>query len=295
MRLLFRQLLFLGFAASFLHAGPISFNTAMPVHEGGIVVRQQAVWVQMHQDPSSLDREMDVFLFPFTLVYGATSNLAVMGNFPYLDKELGMGSGGVVRENSGWGDLTTVARYEIFERNRLGQTVRGALFAGLEWPTGKDDEIDSLGLLPPDLQVGSGSFDLIVGTVWTAQWLSFQIDADLLYTRNNEANNFKFGDVVREDLSFQYRLWPRGLSPHGVPSYVYGVLEANSLYQFQNEISDVGDEDSGGYQLFLTPGVQWVSRRTVLDLAVQLPTIQNLHGDALKTDFQLVAGFQILF
>lgn len=277
-----------------LLAAPISFNTALPVHEGGLLFRGQGVWMRMHDDPSPMGREMDVAAVPSVLVYGATSKLALMGVFPYMDKRLAIKSTGAVRRTSGLGDIMTVARYEVFARSATGRTARGALFAGLKWPTGKDDDADALGPLPRPVQLGSGSFDPFVGTVWTAQWLDMQVDADLSYQRNTEANDFRFGDTLAQNASLQYRLWPRSLAA-GVPSYLYGVLELNNVYQAKNEAAGVRDADSGGYQLFLTPGLQWVSKRAVIELAAQLPVVQELNGSALKTDRRLMGGVRVWF
>ena len=278
-----------------LHAAPISFNTALPVHEGGLLFRGQAIWMRMHDDPSPLGREMDVVAVPSVFVYGATSKLALMGVFPYMEKKLNIRSMGATRESSGLGDIMTLARQEIFARNEAGQTMRGSLFAGVKWPTGRSKESDSLGPLPKPVQLGSGSYDPIVGTVWTLQSLSGQLDADLSYQRNTWANDFKFGDVIMQDISFQYRLWPRTLEAEGVPGYLYGVFEAGNVYQAKDEASGIKDENSGGYQLFLTPGVQWVTKRAVLEAAVRLPAVQELNGQALRTDHQLIGSIRFWF
>lgn len=274
-------------------AAPISFNTALPVHEGGLLFRGQGVWTRMHDDPSPAGREMDVVAAPVVLVYGATSKLALMGVFPYLNKALNFPHQ-APRRASGLGDIATLGRYEIFERSRRGYTARGALFAGIEWPTGADEESDALGTLPKPVQLGSGSFDPFFGTVWTSQWLNLQLDADLSYQRNTEANDFRFGDVLAQNASLQYRLWPRSLDA-GVPSYVYGVLELNNVYQAKNEAAGVSDPDSGGYQLFITPGLQWVAKRVVIEVAAQLPVVQELNGNALRTDWRLLGGFRVWY
>lgn len=279
----------------FIEAAPISFNTALPVHEGGLLFRGQGIWMRMHNDPSPMGREMDVAAVPSVLVYGMTSKLALMGIFPYLDKKLAIKSTGAVRRASGLGDIMTVGRYQVFAQNSPGQTTRGAVFAGLKWPSGTSAESDALGVLPHPVQLGSGSYDPIFGTVWTGQWLAFQVDADISYQKNTEANDFKFGDVLEQNLSFQYRLWPRLLDAEGLPSYLYGVLEANNIYQGKNKAGGIGDDDSGGYHLFLTPGLQWVSRRTVFELATQLPVVQSLNGTALKTDYRLTGSFRFWF
>lgn len=278
-----------------LRAAPISFNTALPVHEGGLLFRGQAIWMRMHDDPSPMGREMDVLAVPSVLVFGATSKLALMGVFPYVDKRLNIRSLGVSREASGLGDIMTIARQEVFARNRAGRTARGALFAGIKWPTGGSKESDASGPLPKPVQLGSGSYDPIVGTVWTLQSLSGQLDADLSYQRNTRADDFKFGDVITQDISFQYRLWPRTLEAEGVPGYLYGVLEAGNVYQAKDEAGGIKDEDSGGYQLFLTPGVQWVTKRAVLEAAARLPAVQELNGQALKTDYQLIGSVRLWF
>lgn len=278
-----------------LRAAPISFNTALPVHEGGLLFRGQAAWMRLHDDPSPMGREMDVAAVPSVFVYGVTSKLALMGVFPYMDKRLKIASMGATREASGLGDIMTIAREEIFQWNGTGRTVRGSLFGGVQWPTGRSKESDASGLLPKPVQLGSGSYNPIVGTVWTMQWLSAEVDADFSYQRNTWANDFKFGDMIAQDVSFQYRLWPRTLEAEGVPSYLYGVLEANNTYQAKNEAAGAKDDNSGGYQLFMTPGVQWVTRRFVLEAAAQLPAVQELNGQALKTDYQLIASARLWF
>lgn len=278
-----------------LQAAPISFNTALPVHQGGLLFRGPGVWMRLHDDPSPMGRAMDVAMVPSVLVYGATAKLALMGVFPYLDKRLAVKSTGAVRRASGLGDIMTVGRYEVMARSGPGRTARGAVFAGLKWPSGRSAESDALGLLPPSVQLGSGSYDPVFGTVWTGQWLAFQVDADVSYRRNTNANGFKFGDQLEQNVSLQYRLWPGSLAAERLAGFLYGVLEANTLYQAKNEAGGVADGDSGGTQLFLTPGLQWVSKRAVLELATQLPAVQNLNGAALRTDYRLTGGLRLWF
>lgn len=293
MRRTFGAVLALLTAASPAFPAPISFNTALPVHEGGLLLRGQGVWMRMHDDPSPAGREADIIAAPTVLVFGATSKLAFMGVFPYLNKALNFPHQ-APRRASGLGDIATLGRYEVFERSRRGYTARGAVSAGVEWPTGADDEADALGSLPKPVQLGSGSFDPFFGTVWTAQWLNLQLDADLFYQRNTEANDFRFGDALAQNTSLQYRLWPRTLGA-GVPSYLYGVLELNNVYQGKNEAGGASDPDSGGYQLFLTPGLQWVAKRAVIEVAAQLPVVQELNGSALRTDWRLIGSFRVWY
>ena len=144
------------------------------------------------------------------------------------------------------------------------------------------------------MQPGSGSWDPFAGIVATYQVLKFQLDAQASYKINTEANGFAFGDVTRFDASLQYRLWPRTLGG-GVPGFLYGLLEANLIHSDNNESGGVEDGNSGGTTLFLVPGLQYVTKRWIVEGAVQLPVLQNLNGTALEKDFVARAGFRFNF
>ena len=282
--------------ASRSEAAPITFNTALAVAEGEFILRGQAIVRRSTDDPSPMDRDLRVLTVPSVLVYGATRNLTLFGIVPYLDKTLDLttSTGRVQRSDSGLGDVTMLGRYTLYTRDRLGDTRRFAPFVGLKLPTGDDSEQDSLGRLPQPLQLGSGSWDPIVGAIFTWQTFDWQLDSAVQYRFNTEANNFEFGDQARLDLSFQYRLWPRTLGA-GVPAFVYGVLESNLIYAGKNEVGGISDPNSGGTTWFLAPGVQFVTKRTILEASIQIPTVQDLNGLALENDYIVRAGFRVNF
>ena len=277
-------------------AAPITFNTALAVAEGEFILRGQAIVRRSTDDPSPMDRDLRVLTVPSVLVYGATRNLTLFGIVPYLDKTLDLttSTGRVQRSDSGLGDVTMLGRYTLYTRDRLGDTRRFAPFVGLKLPTGDDNEQDSLGRLPQPLQLGSGSWDPIVGTIFTWQTFDWEFDSSVQYRFNTEANNFEFGDQARLDLSFQYRLWPRTLGA-GVPAFVYGVLESNLIYAGKNEVGGISDPNSGGTTWFLAPGVQLVTKRAILEASIQIPTVQDLNGLALENDYIVRAGFRVNF
>lgn len=282
--------------ASRSEAAPITFNTALAVGEGEFIVRGQAILRRSSEDPGPMDRDLRVLTVPSVLVYGATRNLTFFGIVPYLDKTLDLttSAGRVQRNDSGLGDVTLLGRYTLYARDRLGDTRRFAPFVGLKLPTGDDDEQDSLGRLPPPLQLGSGSWDPIVGTSFTWQTFDWEFDSAVQYRFNTEANNFEFGDQARLDLSFQYRLWPRTVGA-GVPAFVYGVLESNLIDADENEARGISNPNSGGTTWFLAPGIQFVTTRTILETSIQIPTVQDLNGLALKNDYIVRAGFRVNF
>jgi len=277
-------------------AAPITFNTALPVAREELLLRVQTKYLRSTDDPSSADRDLTVWSVPVVAAYGVTEKLALFGILPMLDKEMEVNTpvGRVNRGGSGIGDLTAMARLTAWKINLPGRTTRLAPFVALEMPSGQDDKADSLGRLPQPLQLGSGSWDPSVGLVLTHQDLRRQIDASLSYKVNTRANNFEFGDIGRLDLSWQHRVWPTTLSS-GVQGFLYGVLESNLIWQDKNEVSGIADNNSGGVSWFLAPGLQYVTKRTVAEFAVQLPVVLDLNGSALKNDFIATLSFRMNF
>ncbi len=277
-------------------SAPITFNTALPVYEGGIVWRELFIYDKNSRDPSPANRDVKVFGLISVLGYGVTRDFALFGILPYLDKRLDMDMDGqrVRRSDQGIGDLTLFGRYTAYQSDAPGRTFRVAPFLGVKAPTGHDDAQDGLGRLPSPIQLGSGSWDALGGVVATYQTLDYQIDSQFGYKANNEANGFRFGDVATLDASFQYRLWPRALGS-GVPAFLYGVLEANLVRAEKNRIGGVDDPNSGGTSLFLSPGLQYVTNKGILEAGVQIPVTQNLNSAALKNDYIFNAGFRINF
>ncbi len=277
-------------------SAPITFNTALPVHENGWVLREQFIYDKNSRDPSPANRDVRVSGLISVLGYGVTRDFALFGVLPYLDKDLDMDMGGqrVTRGDRGIGDLTLFGRYTAYQSDAPGRTFRVSPFLGVKAPTGRDDAQDGLGRLPPPIQLGSGSWDALGGVVATYQTLAYQIDSQLSYKANREANGFRFGNVATLDASFQYRLWPQTLGG-GVPAFLYGVLEANLVRAEKNRIGGVDDPNSGGTKLFISPGLQYVTRKWILEAGVQIPVTQNLNGAALKNDYIFNAGFRINF
>ncbi len=277
-------------------AAPITFITALPVPEGEGIFRLQLKYLRSTDDPDPSDRELGVLAVPLVVAYGVTQRLALFGIVPVVDKSLDVTTplGRRTRSVSGVADTTLLARYTLFQRDRPGQTTRFAPFVGVEAATGDDDESDDLGRLPQPLQLGSGSWDFSVGATATWQTLSREVDASFSYKLNGEANDFELGDEARLDLSYQHRVWPRELGD-GVPSFLYGVLESNLIWQDRHAASGSEDPNSGGTTWFLAPGIQYVSKRLVIEAAVQIPVVQDLKGAALANDFITTLSARVNF
>ncbi|MBI1285477.1 MAG: transporter [Thiobacillus sp.] len=278
-------------------AAPQTFNTALPVAEDQFVARGQFLYRKIGDDPTPAGATVNVLSGIAAMGYGVTADLAVFGILPYLDKTLKtMTPDGqhIARGSSGIGDFQIFERYTVYRRDAPGRTFRIAPFVGVKMPTGDDNKQDNLGILPMPLQTGTGSWDPFGGFVMTYQTLNYQFDAQAAYKINTAANNFAFGDEARLDASIQYRLYPRALG-NGTPGFFYGVIETNLVHQGKNKTNGASDPNSGGTAFFVSPGVQYVTKRWILEAIVQVPVVQDLNGTALKDDFILRAGFRVNF
>ena len=277
-------------------AAPITFNTALPVAKGSFVGRMQAVHSQSGGDSGPRRRKAEGNALISVLGYGVSPKLAVFGVLPLVDKRLEVdgGNGRYTRAADGLGDARLFGRYTVVQRDGQGYTLRLAPFVGLELPTGANHRGDGQGTLPPGVQPGSGALDLFGGLIATWQTLDYQIDGQIGYQFNRQADGFDPGDVLRADLSAQYRLWPRQLGG-GVPGFLYGVIESNWIHTGKDQRGGRSDTDSGGTTVFLSPGLQYVTRRWIVEAAVSVPVGKHLNGNALEPGNIVRAGFRVNF
>jgi len=270
-------------------AAPINSNVALPVRKGGFVFRSQIRWLRATDDPTSLNREVNVVAIPNVLVYGATPDLALFAIFPYFFRNVEStdpSSGERIDKNdSGIGDLTLLARYTVYARDYPSGTARFAPLAGIKLPTGNDE-------LEP---ITTDSVDFQLGGVSTVTWDfgRHEIDADVIYRIKTEAENFEKGDDLVYDLAYEFRVYPWTLPEVGVPNFIYLVAEANGVFSRKGKLNGITIDDSGGNIIFFSPGIQFATKRYILEASIQLPVIQDLNGNQVETDFVLTAGFRV--
>ena len=281
-----------GMAAVPAMAIPIQTQTALTAHEGEVIVRSQYRSLRATGDNTGAGRELRVRAVPTAIVYGLTARLNLFAIVPYVDQELRLDTpaGRLTRGATGLGDATTFAKWRVWTRDGPGWTRRLSLIGGLKWPTGDFHRTDALGEIPRPLQPGSGSYDPLAGAIVTWQTLGWQLDADAVYRRNTERAGFAFGDALDVDLAAQLRLRPRRLPARGVPTYLNGVLELGGRWAGKDAVDGRADPDSGGHTLQLSPGIQWVGTRWLVEAGLQVPVVQDLNGDGLETDYVITAG-----
>ena len=131
----------------------------------------------------------------------------------------------------------------------------------------------------------------MIATFASTQWA---LDTQLRYDVNREADGFERGDSTSIETSFQYRLAP-GRVTKDTKAFVFGVLELSANHDDRDRMGGVTDPNSGGFQLYLTPGLQYATRRWIADLGVKIPIVNDLNGTALEPDYSILTSIRINF
>jgi len=267
-------------ASQLVLAAPIATNTALPLSNHEFILREQLALIQASDRLAGTRRELSQYVSRSVLGYGVTPKWAVFGVLPVVKVERDFG---VNRSTeTGMGDAELFTRYEIYQADKPGRTFRISPYFGVRLPTGRNGK------------TGDGSTDIfggLIATVATTQWV---LDSQIRYDFNREADGFERGDVARLESSFQYRLSPKSITLD-TKGFLFGVIELGAYHFDNNRTMGAIDRNSGGFQLSVTPGVQYSTQRWIVDLGVRIPVINNLKGDALNQDYELLTSLRINF
>ncbi|MGR3304313.1 MAG: hypothetical protein ACUZ8I_17685 [Candidatus Scalindua sp.] len=262
-----------------------------------IIIRTQVKYKHVSDDPTSFDRDTWTLSVPTTFVYGFTEKFSGIATIPYIRRKQRTNSGTerITRKTSGLGDITLLSKYRIYTKDLPGATSRLSLLGGLELPTGRSGDSDSVGKLSRTFQTGSGSWDPILGAAFSNQTLDDEWDYNLTYQFNTEAHNFEFGDVLKYAIAYQKRLLPWELPDEGIYTQFNAVLEINGEWKQKNRDMSGSVADSGGNTIYVSPGIQIASKRFVAETSFQIPVFQDLNGSQVETDYIAVTSLRVTF
>ena len=257
-------------------AAPITFNTALPVSENEVILREQFIFSE------SSSPNVDVNRFTALTVggYGVTPKWSVFGAVPLTHVETEFND--VSSSEFGLGDAVLFSRYEVFRLDGRGTTTRISPLLGVRVPTGEDG------------QTGDGSVDIFGGLVATVATTDYNFGSQLVYTANGEADGFEAGDMLAFDASLQYRVWPQTLSAETL-GFLFGVLEGNVTWQDDAQFDGVSVGETGGTSFAVSPGLQYVTPRWIVDFAVTIPIANNFTQDSLRPDYSVLSSLRVNF
>lgn len=257
----------LGFHSVSYSAG-LNTDVALTPPEGGTIFRLQWRYSRLSNDPTPMGRDMTLSMNPLTIAYGVTQDFAILGTVPYVLRDVEPTSGANVID-TGVGDIPLLFKYRFYQDDDPGVTTRWALLGGVEVPSGDDN-------------FSSESFDPIIGTVWTHQRKEWWVDWDFVY-KFNTVGGKDGDDALRADTAASIRLFA-GEGDSVGPWAFYGIGEVNAKY-----LTD------GSTQVFLSPGLQFITPRWILETGLQVPAYQDMKAPRLENDFTTVLSFRIQF
>lgn len=272
-----------------LHAGPLTFSSALPLPLRQNVVREMGMFMSKKNDSGA-----KVSARAFTTVFGLSLNdkIALFTMVPVLNKELKMGN--ITRSTNGLGDVKIFGRLTVHVKDDEGRTKRAAFLAGAKIPTGEFHANDALGDIPRPLQTGTGSWDGFFGATYSDQSFDKEWDSALEVSLKGTRDGYSFGSEIALNSSYQHRFLPKTLGS-GVPAFLYGILELNVIGQLKDKTNGVSLDNTGGFLIRLVPGAQYVTKRWVAEAGVIFAVVQDVPRAAMKDKTSFVAGVTVNF
>ena len=245
--------------------------------------------------------EMDMVMHMLGVMYAPTDRITLMAMIPYIENEMdhvtAMG-GEFTTESSDLGDISLSVLSDL-DNGMFWQL-------GLSFPTGDQDQKDltpmGRSVLPYPMQIGSGTYDLILGLGQNVQrdhdGYGFKLQGIVRLGENDD--DYTVGDRYSATAWYSRVLGEQfSVSVRGLYEY-WGNYDGNdpryAMAQAINLVPTVDPDLRGGQRLDVAVGVNWIHHTgNRLALEYQVPAWQDLDGPQLETDGVLTLGWQLAF
>ena len=200
--------------------------------------------------------------------YGLTADWTAELELPFVDKDVN-DSG-----SSGLGDMVLRSRYRFLRLDTPGVQRSAAVLVQVKLPTGDDSR---------NPRLGSGSTDFVGGLLYGYESRRWYYNLAARYRLNTEGSGgLEAGDKQFLDLVGGVR---PVLSGYLEPDTVV-FLELNWENAGRDDLFGVDVADSGGWELFLSPGIFATYRNVALRTGVQIPIAHGLNGTQPESDYR---------
>ncbi len=200
--------------------------------------------------------------------YGVTADWTVKAEVPLVDKDSnGNGSTGI-------GDMVLGTKYRFIRVDLPGAQYSTTALFQIKLPTGDDDSSPRL---------GSGSTDFVGGLLHGLESRRWYYNVAVRYRLNTEGGgNLDKGDKIFLDLVGGVR--PSLTGYRDADTVLF--LELNWERAARDSLLGAGVTDSGGWELFLSPGIFWTYRNYAVTSGLQIPIAENLNGAQPSSDYR---------
>ena len=235
------------------------------VHKGGL--EMTIGYERERARGSGPDRSAD--MAELELEYGLTADWSAEAVLPVAWKRT------EDRRSGGIGDAVLLSRYRFFRRDTPGRQRSAALLAAVKLPTGDGEASPAL---------GSGSVDMLGGLLYGLESRRWYYNAAARYRLNT------VGEGGRRRGDRQFLDLVGGVRPvlgaYRAPDTVL-FLELNWENAFADEINGGRVANTGGWALFLSPGVFWTYRNVALRAGTQLRIVDDLQAAESEPDYRV--------
>lgn len=194
--------------------------------------------------------------------------------------------------SSGIGDLLVQSNVTIMNKGKHNMLLSG----GIKAPTGSNDERNELGFtLPADLQPGTGSWDVIFGSLYEMSNIfggDFHFNASFTARFNGEGTRFDGRQTYHFGNAFQV---VSGLTYEMLVKRSFVVPSVNLSYR--RTYVDITDGEltpsTGGDWINIIPGISYYYQDSFkVLLSTALPIFRYLEGTQLTTTYRFFVQVQ---
>jgi hypothetical protein len=194
----------------------------------------------------------------------------------------------------GLGDIRILANYMLLNTDGTDKKLKHMLLlgGGLKMPTGRNDFLNSEGLILSNMQPGTASWEPVINGNYTLRSADLGWNLDLSYkfgTANKR--DYRYGDKLNAALLGFYQLDLKKLLllPQAGFRYEYAQTDHSSYYY------RIPNSYSGGTQTYAAAGMGIYYGRVAVTLNASVPLWQNYAGGLVQAFNRYETQLQFLF
>ncbi|QPJ66720.1 MAG: transporter [Candidatus Nitrohelix vancouverensis] len=266
---------------------------------------------------AAVPAEMRMYMTMVSAAYSFTDDFAAMVMTSYKRNDMPMllngALGGFNMFSEGIGDTKVLGKYRLMADDNLAPTRQISAVFGLSVPTGSIDEgfknhpnaAFQGRILPFRMQLGSGTFDPILGLTYQGSKDPYWYGANLQYTGRWYDNDqgYHQGQEIALDLYTMMQFHPKAVAHFQLNNKYEGKYSAEPFDQRIKGEGHAGNipagqflsplfdpHNYGGYKLTATAGIQFQPiPLQIVELDVSIPLYQDLNGPQLADDWKIQA------
>ncbi len=191
--------------------------------------------------------------------------------------------------SSGIGDAIVMGRYTFWSNDNQF----AAAIIGLKLPTGGKKDATGTTAFSPDLAIGTGSTDPLIGIVYNHNIGLWNYSADALYKISGKGyDGYQFGNVLNLGINGYYGFHEHFNAGLGLSGEIMAA-DTDADGTVTGTTGTVAD--TGGTVFFLNPALQFTMENFYAELAYQLPVYRNFIGTQLVVDNKLILSVRYAF